>query len=43
MVDAKYKLIAESGNYQANSLMKLLWEMLMHRFEHFRSGDGFID
>ena len=41
--DYKYKLKVKAGAYYANSLPKLIFEMLKHRFWHFKRGDGWID
>ncbi len=40
---AKYKLIVEAGSYAENSLLKLFYVVIKHRFEHFLKGEGFRD
>ena len=39
----QYRLIVTDGEYRANSLLGLLIEVLRHRWEHFRRGDGWRD
>jgi len=39
----KYKLIVPAGSYEADSLMKLIHEVLKHRMWHLFRGDGWID
>jgi len=33
----------EAGEYQSASLRGLLKEIVMHRFWHWRRGDGWVD
>lgn len=37
------KLIVDAGEYEAPTLLSLLWAVLKHRFWHFRRGDGWVD
>jgi hypothetical protein len=39
----KYKLIVPNGNYEANNLIKIAYEVIKHRLKHFLNGDGWID
>jgi hypothetical protein len=33
----------DAGEYWSDSLLGLLWDLLTHRFEHWRRGDGWRD
>ena len=40
----KYRLLVkEVGNYEADSLIELIWVVFKHRCEHFSKGEGFRD
>ena len=40
----KYKLIVkDAGNYSEDSLTKLIWTVLKHRFHHLCKGEGWRD
>jgi hypothetical protein len=39
----RYKLIIAEGSYEANSLWSLFWEIMKHRYFHWRRGDGWRD
>jgi hypothetical protein len=39
----KYTLLVEEGEYRADTLLGLLWEIFKHRLYHFFQGDGFRD
>jgi len=40
----KYKLIVkDSGSYSENSLLKLYFTILIHRFHHLCKGEGWRD
>jgi len=42
--DCKFKLlVVGAGIYEADSLSKLIWIVIKHRFEHLFNGEGFID
>ena len=36
-------LVVGAGIYEADSLSKLIWMVIKHRFEHLFKGEGFID
>jgi hypothetical protein len=38
-----YQLKVNSGWYESNSLVGILWEVLKHRFLHFIHGEGWRD
>jgi len=38
-----YRLVTPMGSYEADSFLSLLWEVLKHRFWHWRRGDGWVD
>ena len=37
------KLRVEGGEYEADTLPRLLWEVLRHRCWHLMNGDGWVD
>ena len=39
----KYILVVNDGSYFADSLWKLITEVISHRFEHWRKGQGWRD
>lgn len=39
----KYRLVVKNGAYESESLFGLLLELFLHRLQHLRAGDGFID
>lgn len=39
----KYILKVKDGEYYADSLIELLYEVMKHRFQHWRNGDGWRD
>jgi hypothetical protein len=41
----KYTLMLSGGDgvYFADSLFELIKEMIKHRFEHWKRGDGWVD
>jgi hypothetical protein len=39
----KYTLLVDTGVYFSNSICGLLWEMMTHRFWHWRKGHGWMD
>ena len=42
--DYQFKLlVVGAGIYEADSLSKLIWMVIKHRFEHFLKGEGFRD
>ena len=42
--DYQFKLlVVGAGIYEADSLSKLIWMVIKHRFEHLFKGEGFID
>ena len=42
--DYQFKLlVVGAGIYEADSLSKLIWIVIKHRFEHLFRGEGFID
>ena len=42
--DYQFKLlVVGAGIYEADSLRKLIWMVIKHRFEHLFKGEGFID
>ena len=40
---SKYVLLVNNGTYAEDSLIKLLWTVLKHRFHHLISGEGWRD
>jgi hypothetical protein len=38
-----YILQVPQGIYEAETLPALLWEVLRHRFWHWRGGEGWVD
>jgi len=40
---SKYQLKVEAGVYEADSLISLIYEVVSHRFWHWRRGDGWVD
>lgn len=43
MKSAKYTLIVPEGMYTEDSLLKLFFTVMKHRFEHFLKGEGWTD
>ena len=44
MKTPKYKLLVEdAGSYAEDSLIKLIWTVLRHRFHHLCNGEGWRD
>ena len=39
----KYILVVGAGSYFSNSLWGLFTEIMVHRFEHWRRGEGWND
>ncbi len=39
----KYELKVSAGSYYANSLVGLVHEVITHRLQHWRRGDGWRD
>ena len=39
----KYELKVSTGSYYANSLVGLMLEVITHRFQHWRRGEGWND
>lgn len=37
------KLIVEAGEYEAPTLLGIVWLVLKHRFHHWNSGMGWVD
>ena len=42
-VTAMYELKVKNGTYKSDSLTRLLWAVICHRFHHWRKGEGFVD
>ena len=42
-MDTKYKLLGKEGIYAEDSLIKLIWHVLRHRFQHLCKGEGWRD
>jgi len=42
-VEPRYRLIVKAGEYSADNMLSLLWEIIKHRFWHWRRGDGWVD
>ena len=42
-MNTKYKLLVEEGIYAEDSLIKLIWLVLQHRFQHLCKGEGWRD
>lgn len=40
---SKFCLVTPNGEYYANSLTVLMWEVFKHRTWHMFKGDGWID
>jgi hypothetical protein len=40
---SSFTLLTPNGTYEANTLTKLLWLVLSHRFSHLRRGEGWVD
>ena len=38
-----WRHLVDDGEYRANTLLGLLWEIFKHRYYHFRRGDGWRD
>lgn len=38
-----YRLVTRNGSYTSNSLFKLAWELISHRFSHLIKGEGWKD
>jgi hypothetical protein len=43
MTDYGWYYICAAGSYQAPSLWRLVWDILAHRWWHYRRGDGWVD
>lgn len=39
----KYKLVVKDGEYYANSLLELYWEVIKHRFWHLKTDGKWMD
>jgi hypothetical protein len=39
----KYVLLVDNGTYAEDSLCKLFFNVILHRFNHFLKGEGFRD
>jgi hypothetical protein len=39
----RFKLIVPEGTYEANSLVRLIYEVLKHRFWHLRNDGRWMD
>ena len=42
-METKYKLLVKEGSYAEDSLIKLIWTFLRHRFHHLCNGEGWRD
>ena len=42
-VEPKYVLLVDNGTYAEDSLLKLMWTVLTHRFHHWNNGEGWRD
>lgn len=40
---SKFTLMTPHGHYEAEGLLRLLWEVLSHRLSHLFNGDGWTD
>ena len=39
----KYVLLVDNGTYAEDNLLKLFYNVILHRFNHFLKGEGFRD
>ena len=42
-VKPKYVLLVDNGTYSEDNLLKLFYNVILHRFNHFLKGEGFRD
>ena len=41
--ETNYKLVESGDSYTEDSLIKLIWTILRHRFHHLCNGEGWRD
>jgi hypothetical protein len=42
-VKPKYVLLVDNGTYSEDNLLKLFYNVILHRINHFLKGEGFRD